>query len=77
MGIPFFVNLSMMAYEEDIKNAKENGEIDSEMITCGREVYCIDDDQFKQKVKWAIKNLNDEFHEFELKIGLLSIIEVF
>lgn len=53
MGIPFFVNLSMMAYEEDIKNAKGNGEIDSEMITCGREVYCIDDDQFKQKVKWA------------------------
>lgn len=56
IGIPFFVNVSAMAYSEDIKECRNTDEFDADIVTCGREIYCLADDEFVSKVQWAKRN---------------------
>lgn len=56
MGIPFFVNVSLMAYQEDIKTAKDTEEMATDLVSCGREIYTMADDDFKAKINWAKNN---------------------
>ncbi|MCQ2977769.1 MAG: glycoside hydrolase family 18 protein [archaeon] len=56
MGLPFFVNVSLMAYQDDIKENRNANDLSLDIVTCGREIYCVADDEFINKVIWAHKN---------------------
>ena len=56
MGIPFFINMSLTAYSDVLKESMEAENIKNNILTCGREIYCIADEEFVKKVEWAKKN---------------------
>ena len=56
MGIPFFINMSIMAYQDELKKNRAEEAITRDILTCGREMYCISDEEFISKVEWANQN---------------------
>ena len=56
MGVPFFINMSIMAYQDELRKNRAEETITRDILTCGREMYCISDEEFMSKVEWAKQN---------------------